>query len=467
MAAASDMEGRSLGRKFEVQSLKFEVRGPVFAVARGRNPLFFTGTMSHPAPAPTHLDLSKLGEPLYRGSVQNLYAVPDHPGFVVCETTPAGSVFDVGSIFNIEGNDLNRAIFRHAMYSRLGQPETWQRVKVAIEKTPMDEAWRQELLSGPMEQMLESGAHTHHIGLPKNPSCYNVVRRFPVMHPPQRHLLGTHVFDYAQFHQSATYVVPLEYIVRFGVTSGSSILKKYQSLSESAKRAYEQELGLSKPMGVWEMLERPIYDLTSKYEPEDRAVSKQEALMMSGLSSEDFLHTVKLAILGGWAVRELLESAGLLLWDLKWEFAVDREELLFVDTIDADSFRGTTFLDVEGRKLVIHYNKQAMRDYYRLVHPDWYAGINEAKAQAQKIGVPFKQVLKTGQNDGQWPQTPVVDIEFLDLQARKTALIRQHVASERDAAAIRAELQATGEAEVEFYRQRGLLGELLKANAAG
>ena len=434
--------------------------------------------MSHPAPAPTHLNLSKLGEPVYRGSVQNLYAVPDHPGYVVCETTPAGSVFDVGSIFNIEGNDLNRAIFRHAMYSRLAQPETWQRVKTAIENTPMDAAWRKELLTGPMETMLERGAATHHIGmvdavtgeivrsgLPANPSCYNVVRRFPVMHPPQRNLLGAHVFDYAQFHQSATYVVPLEYIVRFGVTSGSSILKKYQGLSEAAKRSYEQELGITKPMGVWEMLERPIYDLTSKYEPEDRAVSKQEALMMSGLSSDDFLHTVKLAILGGWAVRELLESAGLLLWDLKWEFAVEREELLFVDTIDADSFRGTTFLDVEGRKLVIHYNKQAMRDYYRLVHPDWYAGINEAKTQAQKSGTPFKKVLKAGQADGKWPQTPVVDIEFLDLQARKTALIRQHVAAERDAAAIRADLEATGAAEVEFYRQRGLLGDLLKANA--
>jgi len=449
-------------------------------LAQPMNPLFFPAPMSHPAPAPTHLDLSKLGEPVYRGSVQNLYAVPDHPGFVVCETTPAGSVFDVGSIFNIAGNDLNRAIFRHAMYSRLSKPETWQRVKQAIESTPMDETWRKELLSGPLELMLERGAATHHIGmvdaktgeivrdgLPANPSCYNVVRRFPVMHPPQRNLLGTHVFDYAQFHQSATYVVPLEYIVRFGVTSGSSILKKYQSLGESAKRDYEQELGLSQPMGVWEMLERPIYDLTSKYEPEDRAVSKQEALIMSGLSGQDFLHTIKLAILGGWAVRELLESAGLLLWDLKWEFAVDREELLFVDTIDADSFRGTTFLNVEGRKLVIHYNKQAMRDYYRLVHPDWYAGINEAKTQAQKIGTPFKQVLKDGQAAGKWPQTPVVDAHFLDLQARKTALIREHVASERDAAAIRADLQATSEAEVEFYRQHGLLGELLKANAVG
>lgn len=440
----------------------------------------FHPLMPHPAPAPTHLDISKLGEPVYRGSVQNLYAVPDHPGFVVCETTPAGSVFDVGSIFNIEGNDLNRAIFRHAMYSRLGKPDTWQRVKLAIEQTPMDAGWRAELLKGPLEQMLERGAATHHLGMvdaktgeivregiPANPSCYNVVRRFPVMHPPQRHLLGTHVFDYVQFHQSATYVVPLEYIVRFGVTSGSSILKKYQGLSDSAKRSYEQELGLSKPMGVWEMLERPIYDLTSKYEPEDRAVSKQEALIMSGLSADDFLHTVKLAILGGWAVRELLESAGLLLWDLKWEFAVDRDELLFVDTIDADSFRGTTFLDVEGKKLVIHYNKQAMRDYYRLVHPDWYAGINEAKTQAQKIGAPFKQVLKAGQTEGKWPNTPIVDAHFLELQARKTALIREHVASERDAAAIRVDLQAAGEAEVDFYRQRGLLGELVKANAVG
>ena len=432
--------------------------------------------MSHPVP--THLDLSNLGEPVYRGSVQHLYAVPDHPGCVVCETTPAGSVFDVGSIFNIEGNDLNRALFRHAMYSRLAKPETWQRVKAAIEASPMDEDWRRELLTGPLETMLERGAVTHHLGMvdaktheivregmPANPSCFNVVRRFPVMHPPQRQLLGAFVFDYAQFHQSATYVVPLEYIVRFGVTSGSSILKKYQSLSDAAKRAYEQELGLSKPMTTWEMLERPIYDLTSKYEPEDRAVSKQEALLMSGLSSNDFLHTIKMAILGGWAVRELLESAGLLLWDLKWEFAVDREELLFVDTIDADSFRATTFLDVEGRKLVIHYNKQAMRDYYRLVHPDWYAGINEAKQQAQKAGMPFKQVLQAGQADGKWPQTPVVDPEFLDLQARKTALIREHVLAERDAAAIRADLTATGEAEVEFYRQRNLFEELMAANS--
>jgi phosphoribosylaminoimidazole-succinocarboxamide synthase len=302
-------------------------------------------------------------------------------------------------------------------------------------------------------------------GMPAHPSCYNVVRRFPVMTPPQRNVMGNFVFDYALFHQSTTYVVPLEYIVRFGVTSGSSILRKYEALSEKEQRAFEQELGLTGPMKAWQMLDRPIYDLTSKYEPEDRAVTKQEALLMSGLSVQHFTGTIKMALLGAWAVRDLLDEIGLQLWDLKWEFAVDGEDLLFVDTIDADSFRATSTVSVDGRSLIIHYNKQAMRDYYRLVTADWYAGVNAAKQEAAKTGAPFKSVLKAGQAEGKYPNTPVVDPLFLEIQAKKTALIKQHVLGESDAAAIRAGLIETGLAEAEFYRSRGLLADLLKLNA--
>lgn len=434
--------------------------------------------MPAPATVPTRLDLSQLGEPVYLGSVQHLYAIPDHPAFIVCETTPAGSVFDVGSIFSIEGNDLNRAIFRHAMYTRLTQPATWTRVQSALQKNDsLGVTWRDQLMDGPLQAMLENGAYTHHIGMldaesgeiastgmPAKPSCFNVVRRFPVMKPPQRNVMGNFVFDYAQFHQSDTYVVPLEYIVRFGVTSGSSILKKYEALSDKERRAFEQELGLNGPMQAWQMLDRPIYDLTSKYEPEDRAVTKQEALLMSGLSSQHFTDTIKMALLGAWAVRDLLEEIGLLLWDLKWEFAVDREDLFFVDTIDADSFRATSTVPVDGRNLIIHYNKQAMRDYYRLVCADWFAGVNAAKAVAQKTGTAFKLVLQEGQANGQYPVTPEVDPEFLALQARKTALIKQHVLGEKDADAVRAGLVETGLAEAEFYRSKGLLEELLKLN---
>jgi phosphoribosylaminoimidazole-succinocarboxamide synthase len=436
--------------------------------------------MPYPAEEPSHIDPSQFGEPIYRGSVQNLYAVPDHPAFIICETTPAGSVFDVGSIFNIEGNDLNRAIFRHAMYARLGQQDTWRRVKARIEAdTAMPADWKRNLLTGPLETMLEGGARTHHVGmmdastgdicksgLPAHPSHCNIVRRFPVMKPPQRELLGNFVFDYTQFHQSDTYVVPLEYIVRFGITSGSSIFKKYERLDESGRRAFEQELGMDGPMRAWQMLNRPIFDLTSKYEPEDRAVSKQEAMLMSGLSAQFFLDTIKMALLGGWAVREVLEDVGLQLWDLKWEFAVDREDLFFVDTIDPDSFRATSVVQADGRGLIVHYNKQAMRDYYKLVHPAWFAGINTAKHDAAKIGRPFKEVLRAGQAEAKYPPTPDVAPDFLAIQAEKGRLIREHITGAGDDASIRRGLVKAGEEEAAFYRGRGLLPALLDLNGA-
>src|SRR5262249_15112014 len=138
---------------------------------------------------------------------------------------------------------------------------------------------------------------------PANPSAYNVVRRFPVMKPVQKAFLDSFVYDYEAFSHSKSYVIPLEYIVRFGITGGSSVLKKYQGLSESGRKAYEQELGLTQPMQPLQFLPRAIYDLDSKHEPEDRNVSKQEALLMSGLAAEGFLDTVKMSILGAWAVR--------------------------------------------------------------------------------------------------------------------------------------------------------------------
>ena len=425
---------------------------------------------------------SELGKPIYVGSVQHLYAVPGREDLMVCETTNAGSVFDVGSIFDIPGSDVSRATFRHALYTRMGKTETWAKVRDAIvaaqenADTPIRN-FLEDLQRGVLETMLREGAKTHHIGMldaqsgeictsgtPKNPSTFNVVRRFPVMKPVQKQFLGGFVYDYAMFPQAATYVIPLEYIVRFGITGGSSVLKKYSSLTDSGKKAYEAELGLTQAMQAWQFLPRPIFDLTSKHEPEDRNVSKQEALLMSGLEGEAFISTVKMSILGAWAVRQLLDEIGLLLWDIKWEFAVDNGDFYYVDTIDTDSFRATSFLEADGKKLVLHYNKQAMRDYYKIVHADWFAGVNDAKKEAQKTGTPFKQILQEGQAAGKWPNTPVVNDEFLALQAKKMDLIRQHVVGETAAEKVKTGLQDVGVAEVEFYKKRGLFEEYAMQN---
>jgi len=428
---------------------------------------------------------SDLGQPIYVGSVQRLYAVPGREDLMVCETTAAGSVFDVGSIFDIPGSDVARSTFRHALYTRMAEPATWEKVSVAIQAAAAssdcsDEArtFLNELQKGPLEGMLKTGALTHHFGMmdsvsgaiategmPDQPSTYNVVRRFPVMKPVQKPFLGSFVYDYSMFYQAGTYVIPLECIVRFGITGGSSVLKKYSGLTDSGKRAYEAELGLTKAMEAWQYLPRPIFDLTSKHEPEDRNVTKQEALLMSGLEADAFLTVVKMSVLGAWAVRQLLDEVGLLLWDIKWEFAVDDGNFYYVDTIDTDSFRATAFLETEGKKLVLHYNKQAMRDYYKIAHADWFGHVNEAKKEAQKTGTPFTQVLKAGQASGKYLNTPVVDAGFLDLQARKMDIIRQHVLGQTPAEVSKAALREVGIAEVDFYKERGFFDEYCKANA--
>ena len=78
------------------------------------------------------VSLNDMNEPFYEGSVQKLYAIPDEPDYMVTETTAGGSVFDVGTIFAIEGSDVARAVFRHVLYTKLSKPETWQEVSEAV-----------------------------------------------------------------------------------------------------------------------------------------------------------------------------------------------------------------------------------------------------------------------------------------------------------------------------------------------
>ena len=421
---------------------------------------------------------SALTEPFYEGSVQRLFAVPEDDAGMVTQTTSRGSVFDVGALFEISGNDVNRGLFRHVLYSTMSDPKVWQKVKAAIEVDAELEAdYKQDLLTGILEEACEKGMKTHHEGMldavsgevvrgevPANPSAYNVVRKYQILQPTRSEFLGAHLFDYSQFPHEDGFVVPLEYIVRFGITSASSVYRKYQAMDEKSRQAFEHELGATRPLEAWQYLEKPIGDFTSKFEPEDRMVSKQEALVMSGLSGQQFVDSGKLAILGAWAVRQLVEEIGLLMWDIKWEFAKDGDDLVFVDTIDTDSFRATMFLDFEGERYVNHYNKQAMRDYFTLLHSDWIADVKAAKELGQQEGVAFTELLEQGQDAGDYAATPEVEAAFLDLQERKMTAIREYMLGAAGAEEVKVRLQETGRAEIEFYRAKGVLDGFRKIN---
>jgi len=406
----------------------------------------------------------QLGEPFYEGSVQRLFPVPGDDSVMVTQTTARGSVFDVGALFEIPGHDVNRAVFRHVLYSKMGDPETWKAVAESIKNAPdLDEACRAELLSGTLEECCKVGARTHHEGmldavsgeisrdgLPENPSAYNVVRRYQILKPERTEFLGAHLFDYSKYPTEDGFVVPLEYIVRFGITSASSVYKKFLKMDERAQKSFAQELGVaSGSLEAWQYLNRPINDCTSKFEPEDRMVSKQEALAMCGLNGDLFVKSGKMAVLGAWVVRQLVEQIGLLMWDIKWEFAKDGDDIVFVDTIDTDSMRATLFLELDGRKFVTHFNKQAMRDYFTVMHTDWIDAINAAKAEAATKGVAFTELLEVS--------PPVIDPGFIDIQTRKMDAIREYMLGNLAADATKAQLEAAGMDELNFFKTAGKL----------
>jgi len=420
---------------------------------------------------PDTVDLDRL-RPFYTGSVQRLYELPDHPDMLVSETTSGGSVFDVGTIFTIEGSDTGRAAFRHLVFQRLNSAEAWSGIADQIGITGID-------LSGTAEDILASygaqGASTHHIGMidresgrvhqtdfPRNPSNLTLVRKFSVLKPALMNVMGRHFFDYEKYHRSDRNVVPLEYIVRLGITSGSSILRKYNRLGEADRASYLKELGVES-LTPWSEFKTPIVDLTTKYEPEDRNISLQEASCISGLDGKSFSKTIVMAMLGAFMVREIFNSMGLFLWDLKWEIARNGDDLVFVDTIDTDSVRVTYNLEREGRKYFVHFNKQSMRDYYRIMHADWYAAVNDAKKIAAGSGRPFTEILAEGQARKEYPQNPVIDERFLHIQKRKFRMIQEFIAGQSTDSGTQAKTIASE--ELKFYEDAGKLAEYEALNS--
>lgn len=423
---------------------------------------------------------SDLKDPFYEGSVQKLFEMPNDHSLMITQTTERGSVFDVGALFEIPGQDVNRAVFRHVLYSRMGDTSIWEAVTQAVKSdASLDSSYREMLLDGVLEEFTSMGALTHHVGmldnitgemfaggLPENPSAYNVVQRFKILKPTRMQMPdGTSVFDYSGYTRKDGFVVPLEFIVRFGITSASSVYRKYQQLDAASKTKFEAELGATKPLEAWQYLEKPITDFTTKFEPTDRMLSKQEALLTSSLSGRLFHKGTKMAVLGAWAVRQMIAPLGLKMWDIKWEFALDQSDLIYVDTIDPDSFRATLEIEFENQNFVVHCNKQAMRDYFQLLHGDWIDAINQSKAQSELEGVAFTEILAAGQKSGKYAETPSVQQEFIKLQELKMTTICDFLLCEVDSEQATKQLREVGLQELNFYKAAGKLKELATINA--
>ncbi len=423
------------------------------------------------------VDLSALTRPDYPGSVQHLYFSRESADEMICKTTAGGSVFDVGTIFSIPGSDLSRAAVRQAVFTRLHDADAWRRTAAWLRESYGGRPdFLQFIDAGLLETFQRQGAPTHHLGMidaasgrvhdrgwPEKPSPYVLVERFNVIKPARLAYGGGHLWDYSVFRDRDRYVVPLENIVRFGVTSASSIHRKFRRMSETERETFLQGLGLES-LPSWATFPVPVVDFTTKYEPEDRALTDQEAFYISGLSGGDFLDIARMSLLGSFVVRHFFEELGLTLWDIKWEIAKRGSELVFVDTIDTDSIRVTRTIGDRAGPVYVHFNKQAMRDYYQILHPDWTGALKAAKSEAADRGAAFNEILAAGQRDGRYPATPVVDETFLAIQARKFEVLLNHLLTAADRADTAAGIETIAREELAYYRQMGRFEAFFELN---
>jgi phosphoribosylaminoimidazole-succinocarboxamide synthase len=424
---------------------------------------------------PAKIDL-KLDSPIYTGSVQNLYDVPGHPDLIISETSSGGSVFDVGTIFNIEGSDIGRAGFRHLVFQELQNPETWKSLAKEIrESGSLIEKDESGLIEKSLSEFCKKGAPTHHGGMidretgevyakgfPSKLSNLTLIKKYQVLKPELKKVLGWHFYDYAPYHGRDGNVIPLEFIVRLGVTNGASILRKYNRLSDANKEAYLSELGVPS-LSPWTRFDRPIVDLTTKYEPEDRNISRQEAALIASVEGDTFSRSLVMAVLGAFLLQHIFSRMGLHLWDMKWELAKNGNDLLFVDTIDTDSVRVTYNLERDNRPCFVHFNKQAMRDYYKIMHSDWLNAVNDAKKIAAQSGNPFTEILSEGQKNGTYAGTPVIDEQFHNLQKQKFEMIQGFVQGKGEN--LQKEAEQIAHAEIAYYESAGKIGEYGELNA--
>ncbi len=436
---------------------------------------------------PLKIDLSILsGKPFKTGSVQDHFRIEiDGKGYILCKTTESGSVFDIGTIFSVPDSGVNRTVIRHIIYTNLRKPETWQNLaRSDFERCYSDASILDELMNHEQfTDMKRSGVATHHIGMvdaksgivhaegfPDAISDLVLIEEFPVYKPVHFGLMGNYGWDYHEYMVAERKILVLEHILRLGLPGGSSLLKRYAAaLEEGAGKAEEfiKSMGLTKAPEPWGSLDDMTYDCTTKYEPEDRHLAWQETIHLSGVPADVFGKAVRTIIYCTVYIAKFFNELGFRLWDVKWEIAVDGDRIYVVDTIDPDSIRITGETICDGRRCFIHFNKQAIRDYYRLIHGGWVESLNQAKklAKTDSRGRDFIEIYGEGVKEGRYPAIPDTDPGFQEIQSRKYALMVEPFIKNKPVSSIEGERIELMKKEIEFYRKSGKLNEFLKLNS--
>jgi len=169
-------------------------------------------------------------------------------------------------------------------------------------------------------------------------------------------------------------VIPIECVVR-GYLYGSFY-----------ERVRDGEVKLSVEPVVASKLPEIFFDPTTKFEEKDRVISKEEILKKGWLSKKEYewikLKTIELYK----KMSEIVDKAGFILADVKFEFGRCDEEIVLVDSIGPDEFRLWPKKTYSPGKTQEAFDKQVVRDW--LIEQGYKDTLDESRKLGKELPEP-------------------------------------------------------------------------------
>jgi phosphoribosylaminoimidazole-succinocarboxamide synthase len=179
-------------------------------------------------------------------------------------------------------------------------------------------------------------------------------------------------YDYDSYHDAAgeNYLVPLEIVFRNRVPVGSSLRKR----TDPADHGLDLETW---PDGAVD-LDDPVVEFSTKYEEQDRYLSRSEADRIAGRADVDALESVARDV--NRVVTERAEDVGFVHEDGKIECLYYGGQIRVADVVG--TFDENRF-SYDGQQV----SKEVIRQYHRRTQPEWVEAVSAAKAGADERGV--------------------------------------------------------------------------------
>jgi phosphoribosylaminoimidazole-succinocarboxamide synthase len=178
-------------------------------------------------------------------------------------------------------------------------------------------------------------------------------------------------YDYEQYHDEAggNYLIPLEIVFRNHVPVGSSLRRR----TEPADHGLAFSEWPDDPV----TLDEPVVEFSTKYEKQDRYLTRAAAEEIAGQASLSELQSIAREV--NRVVTDRAEQAGLTHQDGKIECLYYEGEIRVADVVGTFDENRFSF---EGQQL----SKEVLRQYHKRTQPEWVDAVSAAKSAANEAG---------------------------------------------------------------------------------